>query len=118
MISLDAISGYHQVRVWKSNHENLVFFIPSGTKKPFKVIPFVPKNASVFYAAMMKSLRKELLILFVDTKDVIHFDTVPLTIICNDKLIIDYALLYSNHVPTFLHYFFVSLKCLPNIACL
>ena len=72
----------------------------------------------MFYAAMMQSLCKELLILFVDTKDVIPFDTVPLIIICNDKIIINYALLYSNHVPTFLNYFFVSLKCLPNISCL
>ena len=42
-ISLDARSGYHQIRVRKRDQEKLAFFTPSGKKKTFKVIPFGPK---------------------------------------------------------------------------
>ena len=52
-ISLDAWSGYHQIKVRKSDQEKLVFFTPSGEKKTYNVLPFGPTNASGFYTAMM-----------------------------------------------------------------
>ena len=58
---------------------------------------------------MMQSLRKEWLILFIDMNHVIPIDTVFVTIICNDKVITDDILLYSNHVLTIIrHFFFVA----------
>ena len=68
-------------------------------------MPFDPKNAPVFYTTMIQYLRKEWLLLFADTKHVISCDNVSNTLICNDKIIIDDGLLYSNHVPSLLHYF-------------
>ena len=105
MISLDARSGYHQIRVRESDEEKLVFFNPSGTKKKLRVMPFGPKHFPTFYIAMMQSLRTDWLLLFADTKHVISRDNVPDTFICNDKTIIDDILLHSNHVPSLLHYF-------------
>ena len=54
---------------------------------------------------MMQSLRKEWLLLFADTKHLVRITQTTLTIRCDDKIIIDDILLYSNHIPTFLHYF-------------
>ena len=67
-------------------------------------MPFGPKDAPAFYTAMMKSLRKEWLLLFTNTKYAISCDNVPNTLICNDKIIIDDILLYSNHVPSLFYY--------------
>ena len=67
-------------------------------------MPFGPKNDPVFYTVMMQSLRKEWFLLFVDTKHVVPFDTVHVTTICNDKIIIDDVLLYSNHILALFHY--------------
>ena len=75
------------------------------------------KNTPAFYTVMIKPLRKECLLLFVDTKHVISCDTVPITLICNNKIIINDKLLYSNHAPSLLQYFPVLPKCLQNIAC-
>ena len=116
-ISLDARSGYHQIRVRKSDQEKLAFFTPSGDKKTYKVLPFGPTNAPSFYTAMMQALRKEWVLLFADTKHLLTIDSapdtiicsdkiyVPDTIVCNDKIIIDDILLYSNNVDTLIHYF-------------
>ena len=54
---------------------------------------------------MIQSLRKEWLLLYADTKHLTHLDSVPVTIICNEKIIIDDILLYSNNVNTLIHYF-------------
>ena len=51
------------------------------------------------------TLRKEWLLLYADTKHLIHLDSAPVTIICNDKIIIDNILLYSNNINTLIHYF-------------
>ena len=67
-------------------------------------MPFGPKHSPTFHTAMMLSLRKEWLLLFADTKNVISCNNVPNTLICNDKIIIDDCLLYSIHVPSLLHY--------------
>ena len=72
-------------------------------KETYEVLPFGPTNAPSFYTAMMHSLRKEWLLLHVDTKHLIHLDSAPVTIICNDKIIIDDILLYSNNVNTLIH---------------
>ena len=54
---------------------------------------------------MMQSLRKEWLLLYADTKHLIHLDSASVTIVYNDKIIIDDILLYSNNVNTLIHYF-------------
>ena len=104
-ISLDARSGYHQIRVRKCDQERLAFFTPSGEKGTYKVLLFGSTNAQYFYTAMIQSLRKEWLLLYADTKHLIHLDSSPVTIICNDKIIIDDFLLYSNNLNTLIHYF-------------
>ena len=104
-ISLDSRSGYHQIRVRKCDQEKLAFFTPSGEKKTYKVLPFGPTNASSFYTTMIQYLRKEWLLLYADTKHLTHLDSVPVTIICNDKIIINDILLYSNNVNTLIHFF-------------
>ena len=53
----------------------------------------------------MQSWRKEWLLLYSDTKYLIHLNSDPVTIICNDKIIIDDILLYFNSVNTLIHYF-------------
>ena len=57
IISLDSRQGYHQVTVRKIDREKLVSFSPDGWKYTFKVIPFGPINAPVFYFAMMKNMK-------------------------------------------------------------
>ena len=74
-------------------------------KETYEVLPFVPTNAPSCYTAMMQSLRKKWLLLYADTKHLIHLDSTPVTIICNDKIIIDDILLYSNNVNTLIYYF-------------
>ena len=54
---------------------------------------------------MIHFLRKEWFLLFADTKHIIYCDTIPITLICNDNIIIDDVLLYFNNVSSFLHYF-------------
>ena len=58
-ISLDARSGYHQIRVRECDQEKLAFFTPDGKKKCFVVIPFGPKNTPAFYTSMMRILHDE-----------------------------------------------------------
>ena len=53
----------------------------------------------------MQALREKWLFLFADAKHVIRVTSAHITIICNDKIIIDGIFLYSNHVLTLLHYF-------------
>ena len=96
---LDARSGYHQIRVRDCDKEKLTLFTPSRTKKTYKVLPFGSTNAPAFYTVMMQSLRKEWLLLFA------RLNSVHVSIVCNDKIIIDDILLYSNHINTLIHYF-------------
>ena len=105
MIFLDTRSGYHQIRVRRSDKNKLALFNPSGIKETFKVIPFSPKNTPDFYTVMMQPLRKVWFLLFTDMKHIITIYPDPVTIICNYNIIIDENFLYSNHVPTLLHYF-------------
>ena len=105
MISFDARSGYHQVKVRPCDQGKLAFFPPCGKKKTFKGMPFGPKNAPSFYTVMMQSLREKLLILFAETKNSISILNPPSTIICDDKIIMDDIIPFSNHDPTLLHYF-------------
>ena len=80
-------SGYHQIRVRESDQDKFVFSLPIELRKYFE-LSFSPKHSPAFYTAMMQSLRKEWLLLFADTRHVILFDTVPVTLICNDNIII------------------------------
>ena len=110
-ISLDARSGYHQIRVRKCDQEKLALFTPSVEKKTYAFLPFGPTNTPSFYTAMMQSLRKEWLLVYADTKHLIHLDSAPVTIICNEKNIINDILLYSNNVNTLINY----LSCVAQV---
>ena len=68
-------------------------------------MPFGPKNAPAFYTAMMQILRDDWIALFNETRHSIVDEHSPETTVCDDKIVIDDILLYSNHIPTLLHYF-------------
>ena len=104
-ISLDLRSGYNQIRVRKRDQEKLAFFTPSGKKKTLKVILFGPKNAPAFYTTMMQFLRDDWTILFNETSHTINLSNSPTNIVCDDRIIIDDILLFSNHITILLHYF-------------
>ena len=69
------------------------------------------KNISLFYTTMIQNLREEWLILFAESKNSISIVNPPVTVICDDKFIMDYIFLVSNHGPTFLHY----LSCISQV---
>ena len=73
--------------------------------KTYKVMLFRPKTAPAFYTAMMQILRDDWIALFNETRHSIVDEHSPETIVCDDKIVIDEILLYSNHIPTLLHYF-------------
>ena len=115
-ISLDARSGYHQIRVRESDQEKLAFFTPDGKKKCFVVMPFGPKNAPAFYTAMMKILHDEWVVLFHSTKECVPSDPSLLKIFCDSKTIIDDTLIFpitSQHCSIIS---LVLLKSSQNIA--
>ena len=68
-------------------------------------MPFGPKNTPAFYTAMMQFLRTDWTVWFNETKQTIKLSDSPSTIIYNGRVIIDDILLFSNHIPTLLHYF-------------
>ena len=71
---------------------------------------FGPKNAPAFYTVMMQILRYDQIALFNETRHSIVDKNAPNTIFCDDKIVIDDILLYSNHIPTLRHYF----SCVAN----
>ena len=73
-------------------------------------MPFGPKNAPAFYTVMMQILRDDWIALFNETRHSIVDEHAPNIIVCDDKIVIDDILLYSNHIPTLLHYFFCVAK--------
>ena len=68
-------------------------------------MPFGPKNTPPFCTARMKILHDECVILFNSTKDIVLSNTSVAKIFWDSKTIIDETLIYSNHIPTLLHYF-------------
>ena len=60
-------------------------------------MPFYPKNAPAFYTTMIQTLREEWLILFAETKNSILIVNPPAAIICDDKIIMNNTLLFSNY---------------------
>ena len=58
-LSLDAKSGYHQIRVRGCDQEKLAFFLPDDTKETFIVIPFRPMNAPACYTMLMTIMWQE-----------------------------------------------------------
>ena len=54
---------------------------------------------------MMQFLRADWTALFNETQYTIKLSDSPSTIICNNRIIIDDILLFSNHTPILLHYF-------------
>ena len=57
IIFLITWGGYHQIRGQESDQKKLSP-TTSGTKKTYKVLPFVPTHALAIYSVMMQSLRK------------------------------------------------------------
>ena len=53
----------------------------------------------------MKIIHDEWVILFHSTKECVPSDPSISKIFCDSKTIIDDTLIFSNHIPTFLHYF-------------
>ena len=72
-------------------------------------MPFDPKNAPELNTVMMYFLRDDYYFLSKETKNVINLDTSPSTVICDNRIIIDDILLFSNRISTILH-------CLQNVA--
>ena len=89
----------------ESDQEKLDFSVLAEPRKTFELCLSALKNTPAFYTDMMQSLRKEWLLLFTDTKHVTSHGTVPITLICDGKIIIYDILLFSNHMPSILHYF-------------
>ena len=54
---------------------------------------------------MMKVLQNEWVVLFNATKYIVPSDSSLAKIFCDSKTIVDDTLIYSNHIPTLLHYF-------------
>ena len=102
--SYSLMRGLATIRLLLGNsiRRNLPFSL-AVEQKMYTVLHLGPTNAPTFYTAMMQSLRKEWLLLFADTKHVIRINSSPVSIVCNENIIIDDILLYSNHVNTFLH---------------
>ena len=74
-------------------------------KITYKVMTFVPKNTPAFYTAMLQICRDDWLVLSEETEHTLSVIIYHVTVICNDKIVIDDILLYSNHNPTLLQYF-------------
>ena len=53
----------------------------------------------------MHFLRSDWTVLCNETKRIVNLSNPPTNIICNDRIIIDGILLFSNNIPTLLHYF-------------
>ena len=82
---------------------NILITHSSGKKTTYTVITLFQKKLSAFYTTMMQILRDDWLAQFEETKNVIIVENVPVTIICDDKILIDNILLYYNDIPTLLH---------------
>ena len=65
LISRDACSGYHQIRVPPCDEERLYVFTPDGKKKCFIVVPFGPNNLLTFYTVTMKILQDNWLLFLI-----------------------------------------------------
>ena len=76
-------------------------------KITYKVMTFVPKNTPAFYTAMLQICRDDWLVLSEETKHTLSVIIYHVTVICNDKIVIDDILLYSNHNPTLSSIFFL-----------
>ena len=50
-------------------------------------------------------LRDDWILLFNETKYTVSYDQLPTKVICDDRIIIDNILLFSNHMSVLLHYF-------------
>ena len=68
-------------------------------------MPFKPRNAPVLYTVIMHCLRDAWILLFKETKHNIVMNTSLSYIVCDDRIIIDDMLLFSNIIPTILHFF-------------
>ena len=58
-LSLDARSGFHQIKVAKTSQEKLAFMAPDYQKYTYNVLPFGPTNGPPVYTAMMVLLQRQ-----------------------------------------------------------
>ena len=63
---------------------------------------------------MMQILRDDWIALLNETRHSTVDENAPNIIVCDDKIVIDDILLYSNHIPTLLHCLLVLLKFLQS----
>ena len=111
-ISLDARSGYHQIKVRPCDQGKLALFTPNSKNKCFVVILFGPKNVPAVYTAMMRILKDKWIILFNNTKHIVISDLFYTNTFCNSHKNIDDTLIYSNHISTLS---LALIKSSPNI---
>jgi hypothetical protein len=57
-ILLDALSGYHQIRLSAASIQKTAFFAPRGRKYGWVVMPFGLRNCPVIFISMMHDLRE------------------------------------------------------------
>ena len=115
-ITLDTQQAYHQILVRLQDREKLAFFTPDCKKKAFRVVPFGPKNAPVFYTAMMKTFQEEWNADFDSTivdppnpQDLLDNTsdsrTSPIRTVFVSRIVIDNIFLYGTNVYQLLRYF-------------
>lgn len=59
LISLDAVQGYHQIKVCSCDIDKLAFFSPNNKKYTFTVMPFGPRNAPTQYTTVTRIIQDE-----------------------------------------------------------
>ena len=105
-ISVDAKSGFHQIRVRWADREKLAFAGPNGTLYTFNVMPFGPVNAPACYTVLMFLMRQEWQALFREKFPGLDIDLVTATFVhSGDRQIVDDILLFSNNPRVLLLYF-------------
>ena len=68
-------------------------------------MPLGSKNTPAFYNAIIQFFRNEWILIFNEIRHIISLTNSLAKVICNDRIIIDDILLFSNHTPTPLSYF-------------
>ena len=105
-ISVDAKSGFHQIKVRYCDREKLCFAGPNGILWTFNVMPFGPVNAPACYTVLMFLMRQEWQALFRERFPDIDPTTIDVQFIqTGDRQIVDDILLFSNDPVALLLYF-------------
>ena len=57
-IIMDALQGYHQIKVRQEDQQKLAFYAPDGQIYTYQVMPFGPRNFPSVYTCIMSKLKK------------------------------------------------------------